>query len=134
MSLAEHIAGWSKDQSTQVGAVIINQNREVVSTGYNGPPRGVKDDDPNRHERPQKYFYFEHAERNAIFSAREPLNGKTLVCTMFPCADCARAIIQTGITEIITKEPEVERWSASSDAAKEMLDESGVTITLLSND
>jgi dCMP deaminase len=132
MVLARHIATWSKDPNTQVGAVIVDSTKRLLSTGYNGIPQGVFDNSPTRDERPTKYFYYEHAERNAIYTAGRngtPLMNSTLVCTMFPCADCARAIIQSGITTLITTKLEAERWTESSSHALIMLTEANITIT-----
>ncbi len=102
------IAQWSKDQSTKVGCVIVGPNREIRSSGYNGFPRGVNDDVPERHVRPVKYKFFEHAERNAIYNAARvgtAIDGCTLYCgsTMQgpPCVDCARACIQSGIARVV---------------------------------
>lgn len=103
IELCNHIATWSKDKSTQVGAVIVDANKRIVSVGYNGFPAGVDDDVESRHERPAKYMYTEHAERNAIFTASRigvSLLNTTLYCNYLPCPDCARAIIQSGIKTV----------------------------------
>lgn len=102
LELAEHISTWSEDKSTKVGAVIVGPNNRIVSVGYNGFPSGVEDK-PERHERPAKYQYTEHAERNAIYNARSVPEGSTLYLNwgLCPCADCTRAIIQTGIKRVV---------------------------------
>jgi dCMP deaminase len=102
-ALCDHIAGWSEDRDFQVGAVIVGPAHEIRSTGYNGLPRGVKAADMARFDRPsgEKFFWFEHAERNAIYNAARmgvALAGCTIYVNRFPCADCARAIIQSGLT------------------------------------
>jgi dCMP deaminase len=106
IKLAQLWADKSKDRSTGVGAVIVGPDMEQRSAGYNGFPRHVDDSIDCRHDRPLKYEYTEHAERNAIYNAARmgtPLKG----CIMYlnwwpwPCPDCARGIIQTGITEVI---------------------------------
>src|SRR3954447_3751356 len=102
MQLATLIGGWSKDRSRKVGCVIVGAHNEVRSTGYNGFPRGVCDDEDYRHDRPMKYRWTEHAERNAIYSAARigvPLEGCRMFLPWFPCMDCARAIVQAGIVE-----------------------------------
>jgi len=104
MSMAYLIAMRSPDRSTQVGAVITSEDNVPIAMGYNGLPRGMDDND-DLHVRPQKYFYFEHAERNAIYNAaragvRMDLAHRLYV-TWVPCADCARAIIQTGIKDVV---------------------------------
>ena len=101
MTLAYHAATRSIDESTHAGAVIVRPDNTIVSTGYNGPVRG-EDDAPQT--RPEKYAHFQHAERNAIYAAAKhgtALAGCRLYVNFMPCADCARAIMQTGIVEII---------------------------------
>lgn len=95
------VASRSTDLSTHAGAVIVTEDNSIVSTGYNGPPRGVtfEKNDP-RNERPLKYMWMEHAERNAIYNAVRHgicLNNCILYVNFFPCTDCSRAIIQSGI-------------------------------------
>lgn len=103
-----YLAVKSKDRSTRLGAVIVGPNNEVLSTGYNGFPRGVPDSVEEYHTRPTKYFVTEHAERNAIYNAARhgiKLDSSRLYVPFNPnasvCCDCARAIIQSGIVEII---------------------------------
>ena len=99
---ARFVANWSEDESTQCGAVIVCPNNRRVDSGYNGLPRGVELT-PERQERPIKYEFFEHAERNAIFNADFIELGSTMFLNYSPspCPDCARAIIQKGITTIV---------------------------------
>jgi dCMP deaminase len=106
ITMADLWASKSKDRSTGVGAIIVGPDMEQRSAGYNGFPRGVVDTVECRHHRPLKYEFTEHAERNAIYNAARmgtPVKG----CVMYlnwwplPCPDCARAIIQAGITEVI---------------------------------
>ncbi len=112
MALSDMVAGWSKDTSTHVGCVIVGSDNAIRSVGYNGFPRGVNDDIDERYERPLKYWWTEHAERNAIYnSSRMGLSLQG--CTMylngnhgFPCTDCARAIIQCGITQLVGLAPD----------------------------
>lgn len=110
MGLARHIAGWSKDQSRGVGCVIVGpSSHEVRATGYNGFPRGADDSDQERHQRPAKYGWSEHAERNAVFNAARvgtPLEGCTAYSTLFPCEDCARALVQAGIRRLVSVAPD----------------------------
>jgi dCMP deaminase len=139
LRLAMHIAAWSKDTSTKVGCVITGPAREIRSTGYNGLPRGTNDGIAARYDRPLKYSWFEHAERNAIYNAARNgtgLLGSTLYCgaTILgpPCVDCARAAIQSGITRVVCRagsddparwEP---RWRDSMLVSLEMFGESGI--------
>lgn len=140
IDMAFLVAGKSKDRSTRVGAVIIGPDNEVRSTGYNGFPRGVDDDVNERHERPTKYLYTEHAERNAIFNAAR--HGVALAgCRLYlnsepcPCADCTRAIIQSGIKMVIgpniTFPGKGDLWIQQQEAALNMLKEGGVSRTII---
>lgn len=104
MEQATLVSSKSKDESMKVGCVLVNQNNTVISTGYNGFPRGVdEDEEPDRNKRPEKYNWTEHAERNAVYNAA--LNGvKTQYSkaynTAHPCVECARALIQAGVIEL----------------------------------
>jgi dCMP deaminase len=129
LTLAEHIGHWSKDPSTRVGAVIVRPDKTIASMGYNGFPRGAEDLYTSRDV---KLMRTVHAELNAILSAREPLHGYTIfISPLFPCANCAAAIIQAGIKSVVAKmgaqRPE---WQASFDAAKELFIEADVSSTV----
>jgi dCMP deaminase len=103
------VASKSKDTRTKIGAVLV-RNKRVISEGYNGLPQGVNDNAVERYERPEKYFWFEHGERNAIFScARHGIDtlGTTMFTQGIPCADCARAVIQAGVKEVVIH----KQWS-----------------------
>lgn len=136
MGLAAAISGLSKDRSTQVGAVVIGTTGEVRSMGYNGAPRGCNADEAGdpRSERPEKYFWFSHAELNAITNAARvgtPLAGSSIVVTHFPCMDCARAIVQAGIVRVVTQEPTLEfwgRWKEHIMRTKQLFAECGVDV------
>ena len=136
MSMCALVASWSKDRSRQTGAVIVDQYNTEISTGWNGFPRGIDDSVEARHERPTKYAWTEHAERNAIYKAAS-LGRATRGCTMylpwFPCVDCARAIIQSGISDIICVEPDWEDkiWGKDFIVVLEMLEEAKVEINFL---
>lgn len=120
LKMAHETASWSKDSSSKVGCIIVNDDGLVVSMGYNGIPRGIDDNIPERHERPNKYLWFEHAERNAIYQAIGSLKGCSLFVTHVPCADCARAIVQTGINSVI-----IDRDSGIHSEFMERMGESG---------
>ena len=136
--MTELVASKSKDRSTKVGTVIVGPSNELRSTGYNGFARGVNDDIDERHSRENnaKYLWTEHAERNAIFNAAKvgiPLEGCKIYVNLFPCSRCARAIIQSGIIEVIVdernkKEDCNDRWKDDMECARQMLTEAGVII------
>ena len=140
LGIAEQVKLKSKDESTQIGAVIVGKDREILSTGYNSFPRGLDDNLPERQERPIKYFYFEHAERNAIYNAARvgiPLEGSTIYLTSgLPCSDCGRAIINSGIKKVYCKREcttkNKEKWMESQDIAYKMLLECGVKVVYYS--
>jgi dCMP deaminase len=135
LSFASDLANrFSRDNSTKVGAIILNPNTlHILSTGYNGFPRKVLET-KDRMERPLKYVYTEHAERNAIYGAARQghsLDGSLMICTMFPCHDCARAIIQSGIMRIISYKPNNERWAESNGHSLTMFNEAGIIVDLV---
>lgn len=133
LTLAKEVQSWSKDKSTRVGCVIAD-GKYLRSVGFNGIPAGLNDDVPERHERPVKYHWIDHAEVNALEAF--PYNdakGCTAYVTHFPCAACARALIRKKISRIVTIEREDttsfdERWQVEQKAALEMLKESGIII------
>lgn len=139
MGLAEFYASWSKDRKTGVGCVIVNDEKTDMVKGYNGFPRGANDDVEERHDKPAKYDWTEHSERNAIYkAAREGISTKgcSMYVTYFPCVECSRAIIQAGIKRLIAPKPDLEheKWGESWITSIEMLNECGVEITYFSKD
>lgn len=147
IELAFLVATWSKDKNTKVGAVIVDNNNRVISIGYNGPPSGFPDELPYIYERPTKYLYFEHAERNAIYNAARlgiSTIGTTMYCTdnknihLFSCADCARSIVQAGIKKIIYKAPVVDiytehHWQEDHKAAIDIFKNCNIEIEYYEN-
>lgn len=136
ISLAEEVAGWSKDPSTKVGAVLVNDNNIVVGMGYNGFPRGVIDSDERLQNRELKYKMVVHAEVNAILSAGTLSRGCRLYVhpaffTPCICNECCKVAIQAGVKEIIGRTPQYDermaRWKDSIEISKMMCDEAGVT-------
>lgn len=105
MGVAKLSALRSKDPSTQVGACIINSERRIVAIGYNGLPRGLNDDTFSWAKEGKfsetKYPYVVHAEANAILNATADLNNSVLYVTLFPCNECMKLIVQSGIKEIV---------------------------------
>lgn len=133
MGVALLAAKRSKDPNTQVGACIVNKNKRILSTGYNGFPYGCSDDTFSweRSGSDTKYKYVVHAELNAILNAGgKDLSGARLYVDLFPCNECAKAIIQSGITEVVylyDKYADTEETIAS----KKMLNSAGVRLTQL---
>lgn len=134
LALARHVAGWSKDPSTQVGAVAVSPARAVVETGYNGLPRGVTDL-PERMERPAKYLWTAHAEENLVaHAARARLEGSTVYVTHFCCAPCTRMLINAGVARVCVGPGETSMPPETFNAAQAMFREAGVEIEYLSED
>lgn len=131
LALAEHVACWSKDPSTKVGAVIVDARKRVVSLGYNGFPRGIKDTDERLNNRDVRYKMTVHAERNAILFAARELAGSTIYVHPFmPCAPCAGEVIQAGITRCVAPRNDNPRWAADFLLTEEMFKEAGVELEL----
>lgn len=131
LELARQIASWSKDPSRGVGCVIVAPSKQIISTGFNGLPAGIADH-PERLERPVKYDLVCHAELNAILqcarNGASPI-GCTLYSSFSPCVQCALAIIQAGIAEVVTYDVAPsgdEHWQRSLDLAKSLFAEAGV--------
>jgi dCMP deaminase len=135
LRLAQQVSTWSKDPSTQVGAVITRPDRTIVSVGYNGFPRGVDDKREFLDDRPIKYLRTVHAEVNAILTAREPLQNCNLyVYPLHPCAACTGAIIQAGISHVVAfMEQEPDRWAEQFKVASRMCEEAFVRVTLVTS-
>ena len=128
LSLARHVAGWSKDPSTQVGAVIADRKHRVVGIGYNGFPRGVDDCPALYADRAEKYPRVVHAELNAILNAVKGVEGCVIyVWPFFTCCECAKAIIQAGIVRVVAPPP-AERPASRYDVSETMYAEAGVDV------
>lgn len=135
MGLAHLSSFRSKDPGTQVGAVVVDQQHKVVSIGYNGFPFGCDDDEfPWEREGSMydtKYAYVVHAELNAILNSTRTLAGCTIYVSLFPCNECAKAIIQSGIKAIIYEDDKYADTEAVK-ASKRMLTSAGVAMRQLS--
>ena len=132
MGVAKLSAKRSKDPNTQVGCCIVNQDKRIVAVGYNGMPRGCKDEEfpwANRQGDLQdtKYAYVVHAELNAILNATTPLTGCSLYVTLFPCNECMKAIIQSGIKEVIFEDNKYEGFDFDL-ASKKMQQSANIKI------
>ena len=129
LKLADHIAGWSKDPSTKVGAVIVDRDRRIISTGFNGFPLHLDDTPERLNNRELKYQMILHAEENAILLARRSVEGCTLYVTHPPCPHCASAIIQAKIQRVICYKPTpdyMERWAEKVQLTGRMFDEAEI--------
>ena len=133
MGVAKLAARRSKDPSTQVGACIVSPENIIISTGYNGMPKGCSDDafPWDRTGEETKYPYVVHAELNAILNANgRDLRNSRVYVALFPCNECAKAIIQSGVKEVIYLS---DKYSGTKEnlASKRMLDAAGVKYTRL---
>jgi dCMP deaminase len=132
LDLATHVSYWSRDPSTQVGAAIANDHKQVLSLGYNGFPRGVEDRKSRYEDRETKLLFTAHAERNALDNATVDVRGATLYSTLCPCNECAKSIIQRGIRRVVTNTPpqsKFERFNIATTLT--MFRESGVELVLI---
>lgn len=128
LDLARHIAQWSKDPTTHVGAVAVGAHKEILETGYNGLPRGVKDL-PERMARPAKYLWTGHAEENLVAHAARPrLEGSHVHITHLCCCRCARMMINAGVAKITVGNGVTSMPQEEFDVALAMLAESGVVL------
>jgi len=140
LEMADLVASWSKDPSTQVGAVIVNDRKEVVGLGYNGFPRGVVDSADRLNVRETKYELVVHAEVNAILTAGDRARGCTLYVSptlMVPniCPNCAKVAVQAGIKRVVGWQGEtVERWQNMADLSRMLCEEGGIEMVSIIND
>jgi dCMP deaminase len=130
LELAGTIGEWSKDPSTKVGSVIVNDNKKIVTLGYNGFPRNVRDDH-RLQTRDIKYELVVHAEANAIIHATESLWGCTIYTMPFmPCSKCSGLIIQAGIKRVVSIDCDNPRWNENFRLSKDILTEARIGATL----
>lgn len=133
MGLADYVSQKSKDRSRKIGCVIVDKRNVVLSLGWNGFPRGINDDVDDRHERPQKYLWSEHSERNSIYNAVSKgvnLSGTKMYVNWYPCCDCARAIIQADIGDLVCMEPDWDdkNWKNHFEITRQMFGEASVNV------
>ena len=133
LELASHISTWSKDPSTKVGCVVVGEDREIRSTGFNGFPRGIEDDAERLEDRAQKYPLICHAEENAIMHAARigiSLKSNTAYVTWPPCSRCTRSLIQAGVSEVVYPAgiDIPERWEEDLEIALGMMVEAGISV------
>lgn len=138
INLAKEVSSWSKDPSTAVGCVYVNDKKQILSVGFNGLPRGIKDSDEILNNKELKYKYIVHAEQNGIYNAcfnGVTLNGSTVYVYGLPvCSDCAKGIIQVGVCTVVIQKPNMEinpKWADSWTTSIQMFNEAGITLILI---
>lgn len=139
MRIAKEIATWSKDPSSRIGAVIVNDDRRILATGYNGFPKGINDSEERLNNREEKYRLIVHAEMNVLMNALYngvSVKGSTLYVYGLPiCCDCAKSVIQSGIRRVVITSPEnsPERWQSQwNNHSAPFFEEANVIISLVS--
>ena len=133
MEMAHHAASISKDPSTAVGAVAVDSDKNAIATGFNGLPRGVADI-PERMERPAKYLWTSHAEENLVATAARAgrsLSGARVFVTHYPCATCARLLIQAGVSELFVGDGKTSMPNEQFETSTMMFREAGVEVTMV---
>lgn len=134
LEVAGLVSSWSKDPSTRVGAVIVN-DRRIISTGYNGFDKFSGDVYKDRED---KYSRTIHAEENAIlFADRRDMQGATMYVTMYPCSLCSAKIVQVGIDRVVTITPTKEhlvRWGDSFKTSKRIFESAGIQVKEYTNE
>lgn len=131
IGLAEYISKRSKDNSTKVGAVIVNSSKIILATGYNGFPQKLKDNPIDLENRERKYARILHAEINSIIFSKQDLTD--CIIYTYPFLSCTKAIIQSGITRIVTLKMDessdrYQRWKDDFDISREMYNEAGIEV------
>lgn len=137
LGLAKEVSTWSKDPSSKIGAVAIGKKGQVLAQGYNGFPRGIKDDLNRYAVKEIKYRYVVHAEQNVIYNATYngvSLDGSTLYVWGLPvCSDCAKGVIQVGVKRVVMPNQEIpEHWVESFALTSAMFEEAGIEYEFVS--
>jgi dCMP deaminase len=130
LELAELVSSWSKDPSTKVGSVIVDNQNIIVSVGFNGFPKGIEDNDRLNH-RDSKYQIIVHAENNALMFAKRPLDGCTIYTYPFmPCPRCAGMIIQSGIKRVVSYKNTIDRmrWELDFSISRDLFNEANIQL------
>lgn len=137
LNLADEVSTWSKDPSTQCGCVLVDGDRRVVATGFNGFPRGMSDDVHLYADRETKYKRVLHAEVNAVLNATVDPVGTTAYVSAPCCSSCALVLIQAGINRVVFYRPSediLSRWGESISSALSFFEEAGVEVTSVGYD
>ena len=129
VDLARHIAGWSKDPTTKVGAVLVGTDRRDIAIGYNGFPPGIADTDERLGDHDTKLALTQHAERNVLDNASFDATGATLYTTFFVCSECAKSVVSRGIRKVICPPPaEHEPWATDAQWTRQLFQEAGIIL------
>lgn len=129
LELARFISAWSKDPSTKVGSVIVDDNNRIISCGYNGFPTGIEDHEERYSNREQKLEFIVHAEANALMFAKQNIKSCTIYIWPFmSCSKCSGLIIQSGIQRVVAQKNSNEKWAANFAISKKMFEEAGVEL------
>ena len=141
MRIAREISTWSKDPSSKIGAVIVNDERRILATGYNGFPRGIEDSEERLNNRDEKYPRIVHGEMNALmnalYSGVSVKNATIYVWGLPVCSECTKSVIQSGIKRVVITYPELapEKWHAQwKELSNPMYKEAGVSLTYMNPD
>lgn len=137
LPIATAVQQMSKDPSTKVGAIALDENFNIISTGYNGFPRGVNDDRERYLDKQTKYMLVSHAEMNVVAQAAyagRSLKGSTVIVTqLFPCTTCTKLLIQAGVKTVIAPNTIEGKWGDEAKWSKLMFDEAGVDVMFTSD-
>ncbi len=130
--LAVHVASWSKDPSTKVGAVLVAEDPRKLAVGYNGFPPDVEDTPGRLADRETRLRLTMHAERNVLDNAEFSARGATLYVTFFPCSECAKSIVSRGVLRVVCPPPsDREPWASDARWTLLMMEEAGVVLDIL---
>lgn len=125
---AAQVSTWSKDPTTKTGAVLVDKNHQVISIGFNGFPRGIRDDE-RLNDRNMKYEMIVHCEINALIFAARDVRGSTLYTYPFiSCSRCASVMIQAGITRVVAPKNTIDRWEDNLKLSRILFMEAGVEV------
>lgn len=139
LKLAYEVSQWSKDPSSKIGAIAVGSKRQVLAQGFNGFPRGLKDDFARLHDREVKYKFVVHAEMNVIYNATYngvSLDGATLYVYGLPiCSECAKGVIQVGIKRVVMPNQKIDgKWLDSWLTSEAFFEEAGVKFEFIDFD
>lgn len=133
LEMARQVSTWSKDPSTKIGSITVGKKGQILSTGYNGFPRGIEDTEEMLNDRETKYLYIVHAEKNVIYNAcinTVSLEGSTLYLYGLPlCSECCKGVLQVGVKKVVMQHPRdiPPKWKESFKITEDMLERANIT-------